>query len=102
MSDAEDPSEAAAEDISPVKAETPDKEAGTDIEAVEDIERDTSGAWAGINLLASRMQAVPYASAFLSQFANLMLRAINNKVNTHPAWQNFQVSVSIIFLLGNS
>lgn len=38
-------------------------------------------AWAGMNLLATSLQAVPYAPDFLAQCASLLVRLITNKVS---------------------
>lgn len=47
----------------------------------EKPEENSPQAWEGIKLLASRLQAVPYATAFLSQSTGLLLRLIANKVS---------------------
>ena len=41
-------------------------------------------SWEGVKLLAGRLQAVPYASAFLAQCTTLLLRLIGNKVYFKP------------------
>ena len=46
-------------------------------------------AWAGIELLASRLQAVPYAASFLSKCTILLLRLVRNKVSLKSASSYF-------------
>ena len=51
-------------------------------EDVKEGANDAAKPWQGMELLAARLQAVPYVSSFLAQLTHILLRIATNKVPT--------------------